>query len=547
MSILTRHLIRSHAGPFFFALSVLTGLLFLNAVAQRMERLAGKGLGLEVFVDFMLLTLPHVVALTLPMAVLVSVLYALSDLSSGNEITAMAAGGVTPTRILMPLLGCGALLAGLMFYFNDRVLPESNHQLQTLMMDIGAKRPTFSLQEQLVNEVRTGSGAAKYFLQAERIDPVTSELTRVIIHDLVDPMRHRTIEAARGTMAFTPEGTDLVITLFDGTIHEVTDRTPGEYQRVAFARQTLAMEGVGDMLERRSGRDRRSDREMSIAMLKFEIGCGREELERLQADSYRRSRYAVERALGLADPNLILEQEDPREPGPCDPPGPSPLLDMEGGDPDGADPPPEELEAGEGSGGSAPAGALPRPTAAAPAGSAPDAASMAAARFATTRIQSLYDPMSQSVAGNLRTAALRASTLQLRDAQYRVEIHKKYAIAMACVVFVLFGAPMALRFARGGVGMAIGVSVLVFAIYWAGLIGGERLADRGRADPFLAMWMPNLVFLALSIPLVARMGKVMSTGRGGGLLDDLGYRLGALLGRLRPHRRRAGGRAGATS
>lgn len=547
MSILTRHLIRSHAGPFFFALSVLTGLLFLNAVAQRMERLAGKGLGIEVFVDFMLLTLPHVVALTLPMAVLVSVLYALSDLSAGNEITAMAAGGVTPIRILTPLLACGAALAGLMFYFNDRVLPESNHQLQTLMMDIGAKRPTFSLQEQLVNEVRTGSGAAKYFLQAEEIDPITSELTRVIIHDLVDPMRHRTIEAARGTMAFTPEGTDLVITLFDGTIHEVSDRTPGEYQRVAFARQTLAMEGVADMLERRSGRDRRSDREMSIAMLRFEIGCAREELERLQADSYRRSRYAVERALGLADPNLILEQEDPREPGECDPPGPSPLLDREGGDPEGADPPPEELDSGEGSGGSVPGGALPRPTAAAhPAAlAAPDASARAVARFATTRIQSLYDPMSQSVAGNLRTAALRASTLQLRDAQYRVEIHKKYAISMACIIFVLFGAPVALRFARGGVGMAIGVSVLVFAIYWAGLIGGERLADRGRADPFLAMWAPNLVFLALSLPLVARMGKAMSTGRGGGLLDDLGYRLGTLLGRLRPHRRRtAGGGAG---
>jgi lipopolysaccharide export system permease protein len=158
--------------------------------------------------------------------------------------------------------------------------------------------------------------------------------------------------------------------------------------------------------------------------------------------------------------------------------------------------------------------------------------------------QSLYDTMTQSVAGNLRTAALRAGTLQMRDAQYRVEIHKKYAISLACVIFVLFGAPVALRFARGGLGMAIGVSVFVFAIYWAGLIGGERLADRGRADPFLAMWAPNIVFLVLAIPLVARMGTGMSTGRGGGLMDDLRYRLGLALRRLRPGRRRnAGGGA----
>lgn len=74
---------------------------------------------------------------------------------------------------------------------------------------------------------------------------------------------------------------------------------------------------------------------------------------------------------------------------------------------------------------------------------------------------------------------------------------------------------MALRFARGGIGMAIGVSVVVFALYWAGLIGGERLADRGRVDPLLAMWAPNVVFMLISIPLLARMGTVMSTGRGG--------------------------------
>lgn len=533
MSILTRHLIRVHAGPFLFAVSVLTGLLFLNAVAQRMERLAGKGLGIDVFVDFMLLTLPHVVALTLPMAVLVSVLYALSDLSQGNEITAMAAGGVTPWRILTPLVACGALLTGVMFYFNDQILPESNHQLQTLMTDIGAKRPTFSLQEQLVNEVRTGTGTAKYYLQAERIDPVTSELTQVVIHDLVDPMRHRTIEADRGTMAFTPEGTDLVITLYDGTIHEVTDRTPGEYQRVAFARQTLAMEGVADLLERSGGRDRRSDREMSIAMLREELSCGRQELDRLREESYQRSRYAVERALGRPVPEVTLPPLDLEPGSPCSPPPSSPLDDApEGGDVEGADPG-EGVDPGE---------AAPLPPAAVsfqrPAAPSPPA------RFATVAFQSLYDTMTQSVAGNLRTAALRAGTLQMRDAQYRVEIHKKYAISLACVIFVLFGAPVALRFARGGLGMAIGVSVFVFAIYWAGLIGGERLADRGRADPFLAMWAPNIVFLVLAIPLVARMGTGMSTGRGGGLMDDLRYRLGLALRRLRPGRRRnAGGGA----
>ena len=61
--------------------------------------------------------------------------------------------------------------------------------------------------------------------------------------------------------------------------------------------------------------------------------------------------------------------------------------------------------------------------------------------------------------------------------RYDVEIHKKFALAAACIVFVLLGAPIALRFPRGGVGLVIGVSLVVFALYYVGLIAGESLAN----------------------------------------------------------------------
>ena len=70
MSILIRYLIRAHVGPFLFALSALTGLLFVNAIAQRLQDLMGKGLTRDVVLEFMYLSVPHTVALTLPMAVL---------------------------------------------------------------------------------------------------------------------------------------------------------------------------------------------------------------------------------------------------------------------------------------------------------------------------------------------------------------------------------------------------------------------------------------------------------------------------------------------
>src|SRR5207302_2014232 len=91
----------------------------------------------------------------------------------------------------------------------------------------------------------------------------------------------------------------------------------------------------------------------------------------------------------------------------------------------------------------------------------------------------------------------RRRSAEQRAAMYEVEIQKKYAIAAACIVFALVGAPAALRYYRGGVGLVIGLSVAVFTVYYVGLIGGENLGDRLIVGPFVSMWLPNLICAAV--------------------------------------------------
>jgi len=88
--------------------------------------------------------------------------------------------------------------------------------------------------------------------------------------------------------------------------------------------------------------------------------------------------------------------------------------------------------------------------------------------------------------------------------RYKVEIHKKYSIPFACVVFVLVGSPLAIRMSRSGMNMAIGLSILFFLVYYVCLIGGEKLADRGFTTPFLAMWSPNIGFSVLALLLLKK-------------------------------------------
>jgi lipopolysaccharide export system permease protein len=74
-----------------------------------------------------------------------------------------------------------------------------------------------------------------------------------------------------------------------------------------------------------------------------------------------------------------------------------------------------------------------------------------------------------------------------------VEIHKKYAIAVACLVFVLIGAPLGVLARRGGLATGAALSLGFFLLYWACLIGGEDLADREIVSPFVAMWSANFL------------------------------------------------------
>lgn len=81
--------------------------------------------------------------------------------------------------------------------------------------------------------------------------------------------------------------------------------------------------------------------------------------------------------------------------------------------------------------------------------------------------------------------------------KYQVEIHKKYAMAVTCLVFVLVGVPLGImtRKSSGTIGVAIGM----FFIYWAALIAGEELADRRMMDPVLAMWAPNALMAIVGL------------------------------------------------
>ncbi|MGH7520635.1 MAG: LptF/LptG family permease, partial [Gemmatimonadales bacterium] len=279
--ILSRYILRQHLPPLGYALAALTFAMLVNQVAKQFGNFVGKGLPGTVIFEVFALSIPFIVAMTLPMAVLVAVLYTFSHLAADNEVTAMKASGISVGRLLAPVMGGALLMALISLVWNDQVLPRSNHELRTLLVDIQRKKPTFQLKEQVINEVVPG----QFFLRAARIDPVDNSLNDVTIYDLEDPERRRIITADSGRMAYTPGGTDLYLTLRDGEVHEVKRTAPDQFNRTFYATNRIRVAGVSNTFEETEKDDYRGDREMTICAMQEVVTRARQDLERVRREA----------------------------------------------------------------------------------------------------------------------------------------------------------------------------------------------------------------------------------------------------------------------
>src|SRR5213595_3208187 len=279
--ILSRYILRQHLPPLGYAIAALTFAMLVNQVAKQFGNFVGKGLPWGVIFEVFALSITFIVAMTLPMAVLVAVMYTFSHLAADNEVTAMKANGISVGRILAPVLGGAALMSVISLFWNDQVLPRSNRALRTLLVDIQRKKPTFQLKEQVINEVVPG----QFFLRAARIDPATNTLNDVTIYDLQDPDRRRIIMADSGRMAYTGGGTDLYLTLRDGEVHEIKRSDPEHFNRTFYTVNRIKVVGVSNTFEPTKNDEYRSDREMGICAMQDVVARADQDLRRVRTEA----------------------------------------------------------------------------------------------------------------------------------------------------------------------------------------------------------------------------------------------------------------------
>ena len=450
MYILSKHVLRQHVGPFLFGFCIVNLLFMLNLVFKELGRILSKGLEFWIVVEFFALNLAWIVALAVPMAVLMACLMAFGQMSADNEITAIKASGISLYRITLPVLIAAILLCFFLIWFNNNVLPDTNHRLRLLARDITMKKPTVSLEPgYLYQDIPNMAIRVGHLVEQEN----SSKIREVFIQDKSNPGIYRTIVAEHGEIFVNKKTGLFQITLYNGEIHEINNEQLGNYTRIQFPRHTITIP-IPNMVLERTDSEYRGDREQSSEMMRQEVENNRQLIQKRDQNLMT----FIESQIYRYFPTIEKESDDRDESKISA--AATPLLT-------------EQLKS--------------------------------SSRVQMNLARQLR--VHKNLLNRIKVDQDINRGYDLTINKLLVEIYKKYSIPFASIVFVFIGVPLGIMSKRGNMAVGGGISLLFFIIYWIFLIGGEELADRDMLSPFLAMWIANFIVGAFGIYLLIHTVK----------------------------------------
>ena len=452
MKQIHQQILRMLPGPFLGWLATLMFLLVMQFLIRYLPDLVGRGLPLQVFIEIIIYNLAYMVVLAVPMSVLIATLMTFGKLAEANVYTVLKSSGVSLLQLIWPVLLISTVVTVGMWKFNSEVLPAANFRASSLWKDIRKKKPGFELTAGVFY-----NGINNYSILVQELPVESNELLDVTIYDYSNSNQEQVvIKARRGLLTPSESGDRVELSLFDGEIHRMlTARSRDEaprYEKLRFGQHKLTLD-LSELSFERSNPDEgyRSDRTMPSALMVRYVDSLSTSIDN------HRKKILEEGSRWFADSTL------------------TPMTDNAGAFDTAADT------------------------------SGPYATKRVALRGLTQQEQQY---VYETALNNLRASRTLVDNTKRsieweseRADRYRVEIHKKNSIAVACLIFALIGLPLGLSMKRGGLGTVGATALGIFMFYWVTLVQGEKLADRGMLIPWVGMWAANLVMLAVGITL----------------------------------------------
>lgn len=434
---------RSYAGPAIATFFISVFVLLMQFLWRYVDDLVGKGLEWNIIVKLLYYASFTFVPMALPLSILLASLMTFGNLGERYELVAIKAAGVSLKKVMMPLIFVSVILTIGAFIYSNTVFPYANLKFRTTLYDVRQKKLALNIREGMFY-----SGIEGYVMKIGKKAPDGIGIFDIVIYDHSDFMGNNKFTLAdSGRMEQSADGEHLVLTLFNGWNYEELQGRDSErkkpFQRSLFSEQVIKF----DLTQFRLSRTNEEFFRNNFLMLSNnQLSNASDSISR-DLESRRKdfkvailNYYENLRASQLLDTNSKA------------------VLPGKSGD----------ILAGK-----------------------------------NDHDKSLIIASALGIARNVKQS-FEFNKQAIRDkaalkAKYDIEWHRKFTLSIACLALFLIGAPLGAIIRKGGLGLPLVVSVLLFVVYHVISFTGEKAVKSGVIPAWEGMWISTFIFVPVGI------------------------------------------------
>lgn len=456
MKRLHLYVIRSFLGPFFMTFFIVVFVLLMQFLWRYVGDLVGKGLSLSVLGEMLFYASFGVLPYAFPLAMLLASIMTFGSLGENYELVAMKSAGISLFRIMRPLIVIAAVISAIAFYFSNNILPNTNLKFTTLMVSVKQQRPELVLQEGVFTNEIDG-----YNIKVGSKNKKTNVLYDLLIYDHTQNKSNESVTVAdSGYLKITEDKKYMVLTLYNGTNYseertkERRDAVRRPFRRDKFDEQTIRVKVNNfDFNRKDEGIYKNMYRMLNIKQLNLMS-------DTLDNEFYDQVRnyllqININPTISRHVFNLTVLNDSLKQKNPFDTEADSVFVfdDYFNG-----------LD------------------------------KWVKAEIAMTALDQARSNMQNL---NLYQGQITARKRHIN--KYDMEKHRKFTLSIAVFIFFFVGAPLGAIIRKGGLGMPVVVSILLFIAYYIVSMTGEKSAREDVWQMVTGMWFSTFIFFPVGV------------------------------------------------
>jgi len=453
MKRLHQFVLKSFLGPFFMTFLICVFVLLMQFLWKYIDDLVGKGLEWNVVLELLYYASLALFPMAFPLAMLLASIMSFGNLGENYELIAMKASGISLIRIMRPLLLLAVFLCCFAFYFQNNILPRTNLKFGALMVSVKRQKPEMIIKEGVFTNDIDG-----YSIKVDRKSKTSKMMYKILIYDHTEKRGNVSVTIAdSGYMNISKDKKFMVMTLYHGG-SDIDQKTRGEavkrhpFQRTSFDKETITVPLRGfDFKKTNENSLRNAYHMMNLS-----------QLTHFRDSLTFRYKYKIRSFALRLKYNEVLEKSITGLSQPVD--------------------------------------------------SQKTYESVAFRKSAdyNTFYNKLNDIEKEKVLASASKKIKRNKQLIDQNTaelygmkkginKYAMEKYKKFTWSFACVIFFFIGAPLGAIIRKGGLGMPVVISILMFILYYMVSMFGEKFAREDIWDMFNGMWFSTFIFFPLGI------------------------------------------------